>query len=52
MNEAEMNSFRTLKAALVKPPALSLPLSDLTYVLDTSACDKQLGTVFMQRYEY
>lgn len=40
MNEVEINSFRNPKEALVKPPMLSLPRSDLTYALDTDACDK------------
>lgn len=48
MKEAETNLFRTLKEALVKPPLLELYRSDLTYVLDTDACDKQLGTILMQ----
>lgn len=52
MNEAEMNSFRHLKEALVKPLLLSLPLSDLTNVLDTDACEKQLDAVLMQHSEY
>lgn len=51
MIEVEMNSFRRLKEALVKPPVLFLPRYDLTCVLDTNAWDKQLGTVLMQRYD-
>lgn len=51
MNETEMNSSRHLQESLVKPPVLALPLCVLTYILDTNACDRQLGTVHMQRYE-
>lgn len=52
MTDAEMSSFRRLKDAFVKPPVLSLPISDLTYVLDTDICNKQLDAVLMQRHEY
>lgn len=52
MIEEEINLFRHLKEALVKPPALALPRSDLTYVYDNDACDKQLGAVLMQRCKY
>lgn len=51
MNEAETNSFRTLKEALAKPPVLALPRSYFTYVLDADTCVKQLCAVLMQRYE-
>lgn len=39
-----------MKNSLVKPAVLALCRSDLSYVLYTDACDKQLGAVLMQRY--
>lgn len=45
-----MASFPNLKTALVNPPVLTLPRSNLPYVLDTDSCNKQLGCVLMQRY--
>lgn len=50
MDEAEMTSLNNLKIALVNPPVLSLASSDLPYILETDACNKQLGYVLMQRY--
>lgn len=49
MNEAEMKSLRTLKEALVQLPILALPRSELTDILHTDECDKQIGAVLMQR---
>lgn len=51
MPEDGMTSFRRLKDALIKPPVPALPRSDLNYVRNTDACEKQLGTVLMKRYE-
>lgn len=37
-----------IKCKLASPPVLSLPRKCLPYVLDTDACDIQVGCVLMQ----
>lgn len=49
LNEVEMNQFWNFKQALVQHPVLSLPLYDLTYVLETHSCGKELRFVLVRR---
>ena len=50
LTEEEMEAYESLKKALTEPPVLALPRSDLPYVLDTDASDKQVGAALMQKY--
>ena len=45
-----MAAFEKLKEKLASPPVLALPRNDLPYVVDTDACDKQIGCVLQQKY--
>lgn len=46
-----MNSFRTLKAALVSPPVLRLPRSGLPFSVVTDSSEYQIGCVLLQTHE-
>ena len=43
LNDAETKVFEELKQRLAEPPVLSLPRMNLTYIVDTDACDIQIG---------
>ena len=43
-------AFNLLKDALIAPPILKLPRSDLPYSVDTDACDYQVGCALFQTY--
>ena len=51
LTEEEENAFLTLKKKLASPPELALPQSGRTYIVDTDACDKQVGCVLLQEDE-
>lgn len=51
LNEEQIESYEQLKSCLVKPPILALPRNGFKYVLDTDACDYQVGCVLMQEQE-
>ena len=46
-----MTAFETLKDKLVNPPILTLPKANRPLILDTDACDHQLGSVLLQQQE-
>ena len=52
-----MTAFESLKDKLVNPPILTLPKANFPkanrpLILDTDACDHQLGCVLLQQQEY
>ena len=51
LTDEEMTAFETLKDKLVKPPILTLPKANRPLILDTDACDHQLGCVLLQKQE-
>ena len=51
LTDGEMTAFETLKEKLVKPPILTLPKANRPLILDTDACDLQLGCVLLQQQE-
>ena len=46
-----MKVFETLKDRLVNPPILTLPKENRPLILDTDACDHQLGCVLLEQQE-
>lgn len=50
LSERELEAFGDVKLALTSPPVLALPKLGLPYVLDTDACDVQIGCVLQQEY--
>ena len=46
----QTEAFELLKKALIKPPVLRLPKSDLPYYVDTDACNHQVGCALLQSY--
>ena len=46
-----MTAFETLNYKLVKTPILTLPKANRPLILDTDACDHQLGCVLLQQQE-
>ena len=46
----QTEAFELLKNALIKPPVLGLPKSDLPYSVDTDACNQQVGCALPQSY--
>lgn len=48
----ELAAFKTLKEKLTSDQVLTIPKPGLKYVVDTDACDKQLGCVLMQERPY
>ena len=43
----QTEAFELLKKALIKPPVLRLPKSDLPYSVDTDACNHQVGCALL-----
>ena len=39
LDEKQYSAFQALKRALMSPPALALPRSNLNFTVDTDACD-------------
>jgi len=50
-NDEETKAFETLKRILSSEPVLALPQAGLPYVLDTDACDVQIGAVLNQDHK-
>ena len=48
LTDEETEAFETLKKNLFSPPVLALPRAGLRFILDTDACDVQLGCVLLQ----
>lgn len=44
----ETNALETLRHLMVSPPIVALPKMTGRYMLDTDACDKQIGWVLRQ----
>ena len=51
LTDEQKAAFNELKERLISPPILALPQPHGHYVLDTDACDKQVGCVLMQEQE-
>lgn len=48
LNEEELGALPKLQRRLVKAPVLALPKSKGEYVVETNACDRQVGFVLLQ----
>ena len=51
LDEKQRKAFDSLKQALIEPPILRLPQSDLEYSVDTDACNHQVGCALLQTHE-
>ena len=51
LTDEEMKTFKTLKDKIVNPLILTLPKANRPLILDTDACDHQLGYVLLQQQE-
>ena len=51
LDEKETVAFEELKRRLAEPPILSLPRMHLTYIVDTDACDSQIGCELQQKHD-
>ena len=47
----ETEAYEQLRDSMISPPVLALPKAGKTYVLDTDACNYQLGCVLMQEQD-
>lgn len=49
LNDHEISSMETLNERLVEPPVVDLLRFQGGYTVDKAACDKQIGSVFLQK---
>ena len=49
--EEAQNSFENLKACLITPPILAMPMDDDEFTLDTDASDFAIGAVLSQKQD-
>ena len=49
--EAEYSAYKELKEKLVSPPVLKLFQPDLPVILETDACNRQVGCILLQKHE-
>lgn len=49
LEETERLAFRALQEKLTSPPVLALPRFQGRYIIDTDACDKQIGCILLQQ---
>ena len=51
LTDDQLGAFETLKSRLTNPPVLTLPRAGQSYILDTDACQTQVGCVLLQEQE-
>ena len=51
LSEEEFEAFATLRESLLKPPILALPKVGKHYILETDACNEQVGCILLQEQE-
>ncbi|CAN8067637.1 unnamed protein product [Agarophyton chilense] len=49
LTDTEHEAFEKLRQRLIRPPILAISRQDMPYVLDTDACDIQVGCVLLQK---
>ena len=51
LNKEETEAYERLRDSMISPPVLALPTAGKPYVLDTDACDYQVGCVLLQEQD-
>lgn len=51
LDEEELQAFATLRNCLLSPPILALPKMGKPYIVETDACNEQVGCVLLQEQE-